>query len=149
MAGYDPFAPYAQNLANTYGQQPYGQQPYGQQPYGQPRSNLGQQQTRGLELSYVNGVEGARTFPLPPNSAVALFDNLEDVVHIKTTDAGGTPAIQSFGLVPIESQDQGEYITRKEFNTQMEQLKELMTNDKQVIQAVPATPSATETAPGV
>lgn len=52
-------------------------------PY--PPLDIGQQPVNGL-IS-VNGRGGADAYPMPPNSVVALFDENEDIVFIKKTEA--------------------------------------------------------------
>ena len=41
------------------------------------------------DLIRVNGIEGARMYPVQPNTRIALFDANEDVFYIKCADAGG------------------------------------------------------------
>ena len=40
------------------------------------------------------GLEGAKAYPLGPNSMVALFDSDSDIFYLKSTDASGFPTIQ-------------------------------------------------------
>lgn len=37
-------------------------------------------------LTRVTGLEGAKAYQMPANSTVALFDNNDDLMYIKTTD---------------------------------------------------------------
>ena len=50
-------------------------------------------------LTRVTGIDGAKAYQMTPNSTVALFDNNEDIMYIKTTDGAGFPTIRTF-LVP-------------------------------------------------
>ena len=36
----------------------------------------------------MNGIEGAKNYPLSPGSTVALFDAESDIMYIKSMDAG-------------------------------------------------------------
>lgn len=85
-------------------------------------------------LTRVTGLEGAKAYQMPANSTVALFDNNEDVMYIKTTDGAGFPTIRAFSFSEINTQSQTsqniDYVTRDEFN----QLKEELLNGKQSIQ---------------
>ena len=113
-----------------------------QPPYTQPAQNpymdrLAQMQpppqTRD-GLIRVTGMEGARAYQMPPNSAVALFDGGQDVFYVKTTDGAGFPTIRAYSFQPMDqAQAMGanEYVTRAEF----EQLKEMITHGKQHIPA--------------
>lgn len=51
------------------------------------------------ELIRVNGLEGAKNYPLSPGSTVALFDADSDTLFIKSMDAGGFPSIRTFTFV--------------------------------------------------
>lgn len=77
-------------------------------------------------LIRVTGVEGARAYPVAPNSTVPLFDADRDVLYVKSADAGGFPTIRAFAFSPLQDapQQQPEYVTRQEFD----QLKEMIEN---------------------
>ena len=109
-----------------------------QSPYTQPTQNpymdrLAQMQPPPQPrdgLIRVTGMDGARAYQMPPNSAVALFDGGQDVFYVKTTDGAGFPTIRAYSFQPIEqAQAMGanEYVTRAEF----EQLKEMIAHGKQ------------------
>ena len=113
-----------------------------QSPYTQPAQNpymdrLAQMQPPPQPrdgLIRVTGMEGARAYQMPPNSAVALFDDGQDVFYVKTTDGAGFPTIRAYSFQPMEqAQAMGasEYVTRAEF----EQLKEMIMNGKQPVSA--------------
>lgn len=128
--------------------QPYGN-PYPmqyQQPqaparsYYTPMAPIPQQQTTP-GLIQVTGLEGAKAYPLAPNSEAALFDAGRDVFYVKRTDAGGYPTIQAYQFAPVQEaapSAQPEYVTREEFN----ELKEMIANGKQPVRkAKPAAES--------
>lgn len=86
-------------------------------------------------LTRVTGIEGAKAYQMAPNSTVALFDNNEDIMYIKTTDGAGFPTIRTFSFSEVTHNTQqqlsnNEYVTRDEFN----KLKEELLNGKQLIQ---------------
>lgn len=63
------------------------------QPYVQ--GNGQQQRVNGFV--YVNGMDGAKAFQMPPDSAMPLFDGStpeSNVMFIKTTDGAGFPTIR-------------------------------------------------------
>lgn len=114
---YDQTAPYMQRLSQM--QQPM--QPM--QPMQQPRDGL----------IRVTGMDGAKAYQLPPNSAVALFDGGQDVFYVKTTDGAGFPTIKAYAFAPMQEaapQPAPEYVTRQEFD----QLKEAILGGKQSVQ---------------
>ena len=112
-----------------------------QSPYTQPAQNpyidrLAQMQPPQPRdgLIRVTGMEGARAYQMPPNSAVALFDGGQDVFYVKTTDGAGFPTIRAYSFQPMEqAQAMGasEYVTRAEFD----QLKERIVHGKQPVPA--------------
>ena len=69
-----------------------------QSPYTQPAQNpymdrLAQMQPPPQPrdgLIRVTGMEGARAYQMPPNSAVALFDGGQDVFYVKTASSPGS-----------------------------------------------------------
>lgn len=107
-----------------YGNQPIYGNPYQmqyQQPqaparsYYQPMAAIPQQ----TGLIQVTGMEGAKAYPLAPNSEAALFDAGRDVFYVKRTDAGGYPTIQAYQFAPVQEaapSAQPEYVTREEFD---------------------------------
>ena len=96
-----------------------------------PMAAIPQQQT-APGLIQVTGLEGAKAYPMAPNSEVALFDAGRDVFYVKRTDAGGYPTIQAYQFAPVQEDaptQQPEYVTRQEF----EEWKEAMSNGKQPV----------------
>lgn len=99
--------------------------------YYTPMAPIPQQQT-APGLIQVTGMEGAKAYPLAPNSSAALFDADRDVMYIKRTDAGGYPTIQAYMFEPLQEAAPSappEYVTREEFN----ELKEMIANGKQPV----------------
>ena len=85
--------------------------------YYTPMVQIPQQQTQA-GLIQVTGLEGAKAYPLAPNSIAALFDADRDVMYIKRTDAGGYPSIAAYQFSPLQEAaptEQPEYVTRQEF----------------------------------
>ena len=102
--------------------------------YNQFQPQLTQPQVNTQNLIRVNGIDGAKAYQMPANSTVALFDNNEDIMYIKTTDGAGFPAIRTFTFNEVVAntnpiQDTADYVTRDEFN----KLKEELLNGKQSI----------------
>lgn len=118
-------------------QQLFGNQNFCNPGYGQPDPYAAmrapqmqtQRQQTPCELIRVTGMDGARAYQMPPNSAVALFDGGQDIFYVKTTDGAGFPTIRAFSFAPYEpaAQPQTEYVTRAEF----EKLREEIISGKQ------------------
>lgn len=108
---------------------PYGQpQPYSwSQPAWAYHPQAATQPVNGLVS--VTGIEGARAYQLPPNSAMPLFDKDSDVLYLKTTDSAGYPTIRTFAFQPMEPIEakvmDADYVQRSEFDELMEQVRKL------------------------
>ena len=110
--------------------------------YGQPLNPyIGQQQlvqspmiSNGPIMAWIQGgIDGAKQFPLSPNSRGYLFDSEKESFYVKVLDAyGRVESIRQFDYheVPIEEEKQvnnsveeDKYITKEDFNKAMEDLK--------------------------
>ena len=101
--------------------------PYNFNPY-QPYTYTSQQLIR------VTGIEGAKAYQMSANSTVALFDNNEDLMYIKTTDGAGFPSIRVFKFTEqieetVQKIPNFDFVSRKEFN----EFKEALLNGKQFV----------------
>lgn len=80
-------------------------------------------------LVSVTGMEGAKAYQLPPNSSMPLFDGDEDLLYVKTTDAGGYPTIRTFRFEPVEKDEakavEVDYVARSEFEELVAQVEAL------------------------
>ena len=109
----------------------YPQQSAPAQNYYPQMAAIPQQQTQE-GLIRVTGMEGAKAYPVAPNSVVPLFDAERDVLYVKSADAGGFPTIRAFTFAPMQEAAQKpeqEYVTRQEF----EELKEAIMRGKQPV----------------
>lgn len=98
-------------MFNNYG--------YGGPQYGYPIFNQQHQQLPPkTNIEYVNGIEGAKAFPLPPNCKALLVDSDSKSFFIKTTDLEGKPTLERFSYSPYttETAQKAEYVTVAQFN---------------------------------
>ena len=73
-------------------------------------------------IKWVQGLEGAKSYQLMPNSNVVLMDSENDgMFYIKSSDNVGMCKIRTFKYEEVQQKEK-EYITRDEL---MEMLKEL------------------------
>ena len=81
-------------------------------------------QNNAVQLTKVSGLDGAKAYQMPANSAVALFHESEDVMYIKTTDGAGFPTIKVFRFEPVQEEEpeKGKYVTIEEFNKFREEI---------------------------
>jgi len=77
----------------------------------------------GQQIQYVNGIESARAYQLPPNASVLLMDSNIARFYVKQTDASGFSTIKAYDFKEVEDKPQSEYITREEFESFKEALK--------------------------
>lgn len=97
---------------------------YGQNPMYQNNDYFGR--NRQVEQSMnnlirVTGIDGAKAYQMPANSSVALFDNNNDYMYVKTTDGAGFPTIRTFTFSEVfdtNSQiSNNDYVSKNEFET--------------------------------
>lgn len=123
---------------------PYLQMPYGaSMPQYPQRTMWPQPSAQGAprQLVRVSGMDGARAYQMAPNEVVALFDEGDDILYVKSTDGAGFPTIRRFRFceeaeavpsapAPVST----DYVTREEF----EELKGLvMANGKHAVRKQP------------
>ena len=90
-------------------------------------------QPQRQELIKVNGLEGAKNYPLSPGSTVALFDAESDIMYIKSMDAGGFPSIRTFNFSEAMSTPPSDVETRiSSLETEIAQLKEALNGFKPI-----------------
>lgn len=129
-----------------YPQQNGFQQPYMQQQnrfVGYPSSyfNIANQ----IMMDKVQGIEGAKHYPMAANSSILLFDETnEGVVYIKMSNAIGEcsslrtfiePAPQAQSAAEIQSVDMSNYVSRDEFNELKALVERSISNGKQSVSA--------------
>ena len=90
-------------------------------------------QPQRQELIKVNGLEGAKNYPLSPGSTVALFDAESDIMYIKGMDAGGFPSIRTFSFMEMTSNPTDTTETRlSAIETEIANIKEALNGFKSV-----------------
>lgn len=117
----NPYAPYSP-------QQGYGA--FNPNPYGQP-----QQAPQTNTYAFVNGIEGAKSFPMGPNQTVMLMDSDQPIAYMKQSNNMGQATIKYFRLVEtseaelrVSAQKQApspEYATKAELDALARKIEEL------------------------
>ena len=80
-----------------------------------------QYQPQNQTLIRVTGIDGAKAYPMQPNSVVPLFDNDNDIMYIKTTELeDALDKVKTLG-------DDGETIAKFYRNTVFEKMREIRT----------------------
>lgn len=116
------------NPYNPYN--PYAPQPnYGSFPaYGQ------QQQPAANTYAFVNGIEGAKSYPMQPNQTVMLMDSENPIAYMKQSNGMGQATLKYFRLVEAsESEIRGdmakpntEYATKADLSALEKKFEELV-----------------------
>lgn len=117
-------------------QYPYNMQSYNNQNLNSLNNMSTQNNLVPQELIRVNGLQGAQTYQMAPNSTVALFDGNSDIMYIKQTDGAGFGNIRKFSFTEIldnqqVSQPSNDFVSREEFENFK---KEMMDYGKQLVQ---------------
>jgi len=85
------------------------------------------------DLKFVNGVESAMAYQMPPNSKVLLMDQGMPRFYIKQTDASGMPSIKAYDFSEVE-EERTEYMTRSEFEERMARIESAIQQQQQQAQ---------------
>lgn len=101
-------------------------------------------QLSGVDLVVpTHGLEGAKSYPMGPNCRVPLFDDAEDILYIKQTDANGFPTIREFELkerVVIDKDSTGNGVVLDDIRNMIREeisaaVKEMNSNGQQSVPA--------------
>lgn len=101
---------------------PYNPYPYGVPQYGGYQPAQSQQSNT---YAFVNGIEGAKSYPMAPNQTVMLMDSDNPIAYMKTSNAMGQATIKYFKLVEtneaelkgqMSAKTEKEYVTRTDFD---------------------------------
>ncbi len=89
------------------------------------------------QYSFVNGIEGAKSYMLMPGNTMLLMDADNPVCYMKSCDANGIPNLRYFKLEEMDeataraltqpvAKPQVDYATKEDFNSLNKKLDELM-----------------------
>ena len=106
-------------MNNFYNYQPYN-------PYAPMNT--------GLQISYVNGLAGAKGYSMPPNMTMFLMDSDAPQFFIKTSDRNGMCTIKTYKFEEVQESGGAEapkldltnYVTKQELSATIKQLVEEM-----------------------
>lgn len=119
--GYQPsFQNYQQQLQNLQNLQNQAQQlqqnykQHQQQQQTQPQMNV---------FAYVNGIEGAKAYPVAPATTIILFDSDNAVFYKKTADINGKATLEAYEYKNASTKkeepkiDTDNFVTKKDFES--------------------------------
>lgn len=94
---------------------------YGYQPQGYP-------QLQQSNIYWVQGIEGAKAYPVGAGNSILLMDSDNSAFYIKTADQSGVPSMRTFDYAERTEEknnvDLSAYVTRKEFDEVVAKLEE-------------------------
>jgi len=121
--------------------------PQFQQPQYQQQMNQYQQQSNGVV--WVQGIEGAKAYPVSAGQAVLLMDSDSNCLYLKSADQTGMPTLRIFDYTertntpqkPSESapidfitkDELSHYATKKDLENAILSLKGEMKNEESII----------------
>ena len=100
-------------------------------PYVNPAPNM--YNARLNQYTFVNGLEGAKSFQVQPNQTVMLLDSDNPIIYKKSANSYGQASIEYFQMIPISEQDvrniltppMPEYVLKSDFDKLMAKLDAL------------------------
>lgn len=84
------------------------------------------QQTNSI--IWVQGIEGAKAYPVGAGNSVLLMDSDSQYMYIKTADSSGMPTLKVYEYTEVQNDSRAavsmeEYVTKKEFEDALAKLK--------------------------
>ena len=110
---------------------PFQYYPQQAQMQGAQMSLPNQPQQTGI--IWVQGEAGAKSYLVAPNTTVQLWDSERQVIYLKSADASGMPSMKILDYtirdrlqteLPVQTQSNEEFVTRKEFDALKAQIEE-------------------------
>lgn len=129
--------PYMSNYGGYYPQSSYQQPNYNYGYQAQPQVPQ-QTQPMFMQLTFVNGLEEAKSYIVAPNSSIYLRDNNSNKLYIKSCDNTGRSSLEEYNLVKASekgsnssgSVDYNQFVTtsvfqsmKDEFTAKLEELE--------------------------
>ena len=91
-----------------------------------------QQLSGGTIVGWTQGINGAKAYPLGPNTKAFLFDTEVDKFYTKNTDASGVPQpVREFEYFEVEhtadeTPNMSDYVTKAEYDSMSEKLDDIL-----------------------
>lgn len=92
---------------------------YNSYPYGNP-NNYGVTNFQRNYYAFVNGLEGAKSYPIIPNQSLMLMDSENPVCYMKSADNTGKPSLKCYKLVEISEEE----LTKKPVDPETQALRD-------------------------
>lgn len=124
------------NYNNNY----YNPNGYGYNPY-MPQQNYGYQQNNLSKkiFDFVNGIDEARAFIVPPMQTAYLMDNSSSHLFIKKADNTGRYIMEDY-IVTKAEQETNNYVSKTDFANLQNQISQLTQVVNTLVQPQNTTP---------
>ena len=84
-------------------------------------------------IIWVQGENAAKSYPVAPNTAIALWDSEQQTIYIKSVDSNGIPSLKVLDyidrdneIVQNDNTNESNYVTQDQMNDFSEQIKQQM-----------------------
>lgn len=106
-----------------------------QTTYNASNAPAQQQNTQLNVFAYVNGLEGAKAFFVPPNGRVLLMDSDNPVFYMKTANAMGQTSVRTFKFEEVQDQSapKVDYVKQSDltvFDVRIKRLEDILSGVK-------------------
>ena len=106
-----------------------------QTQYNTPNASAQPQNTQLNVFAYVNGLEGAKAFFVPPNGRVLLMDSDNPVFYMKTANAMGQTTIRPYRFEEIQDKPapKVDYVKQSDltvFDVRIKRLEDILSGVK-------------------
>jgi len=97
-------------------------------PYGN-QNNYNNVNFQRNYYTFVNGLEGAKSYPIMPNQSLMLMDSENPVCYMKSADNTGKPSLKCYKLVEISEEE----LSKKPIDPETQALRdEISTMNKRI-----------------
>lgn len=112
-----------------------------QTTYNTPNAPAQQQNTQLNVFAYVNGLEGAKAFFVPPNGRVLLMDSDNPVFYMKTANAMGQTSVRTFKFEEVQDQPapKVDYVKQSDltvFDVRIKRLEDILSGVKKNAESI-------------
>ncbi len=87
--------------------------------YYMPQQPQTQNYSSNTNITFVNGIEGAKGLQLPPNSSQLMMDSDSTMFYVKSTDNLGIAKISAYTFTEVDLNDLGRVVKREEVPPQV------------------------------
>lgn len=106
-----------------------------QTQYNTSNASAQPQNTQLNVFAYVNGLEGAKAFFVPPNGRVLLMDSDNPVFYMKTANAMGQTSVRTFKFEEVQDQPapKVDYVKQSDltvFDVRIKRLEDILSGVK-------------------